>query len=162
MQFAQNAAMFNMAAEEMDAVIGFGPRSPTIHIPNAPVPPLYYNDQSVKVSGGNVGAINMGAARDIQVSLQTITKNGDVEVADKLADLTNAIMNAPETDDIVKNDLLEQIAVLSEQASASKDERKPGAIKAIFSAIKDGAAAISGVGGAWETVEPLLTNHFGL
>lgn len=156
MQFAQNAAMLNHAAEELDAVAGFGLPSPRVQIPNAPVPPLYFNNQHVTVSGGTVGAINMDTARDIQVNLETITQNGDLGVADKLADLTNAILNADVADDRAKNDLLEQVAYLTQQASAKPAERKPGAIKAIIAGIKDGAAAISSVAGAWSAVEPLL------
>ena len=162
MQFAQNAAMLNMAAQEMDAVFGFGPASPTIQIPSAPVPPLYFNNQSVTVSGGTVGAINIGTARDIQVSLETITQNGDLGVANKLADLTNAILNADEADVAAKNDLLEQVAFITQQASAKPEERKPGAIKAILSAINVGAGAISSAAGAWSAVEPLLKGHFGI
>jgi hypothetical protein len=162
MQFAQNAAMLNFAAQEMDAVTGFGHSSPTIQIPKAPVPPLYFNNQSVTVSGGTVGAINMATARDIQVSLEVITQNGDLGVADKLADLTNAILNADEADDATKNELLEQVAFITEQASAKPEVRKAGPIKAILSAVKEGAGAITSAAGAWSAVEPLLKSHFGV
>jgi hypothetical protein len=161
MQFAQNAAMLNFATQEMDAVVGLGRLSPTVQIPNAPVPPLYFNNQHVTVSGGAVGSINMATARDINVSLKIITQNGDLGVADKLADLTNAILNADEADDGAKNDLLEQVAFLTQQASAKPEERKPGAIKAIIAGIKEGAGVISSVAGVWSAVEPMLKGHFG-
>lgn len=162
MQFAQNAAMLNFAAQEMDSVLGFGPPTPTVQIPRAPVPPLYFNNQTVTVTGGTVGAINMGTAHDIQVSLEAITKNGDLAVADRLADLTNAILNADDADDAAKNELLEQVSFITEQAAAKPGERKPGAIKAMLSVVKDGAGAIASAAGAWSAVEPLLRGHFGL
>lgn len=162
MQFAQHASMMNLAAQEMDAVAGFGPPCPTIQIPNAPVPSLYYNNQNVTVSGGTVGAINMATARDIQVNLEAITQHGDLGIADKLADLTNAILNAEQTNDETKNDLLEQVAFIAQQASIKSEERKPGVIKTMLSAIKEGAGVIGGAAGAWTAVEPLLTGHFGL
>lgn len=162
MEFAQNAAMLNYASQEMDAVVGFGRPSPTVEIPKAPVPPVYFNNQHVTVSGGNVGVINMATARDIQATLEKITQNGDLGIADKLADLTNAILNTDEAEDGVKNDLLEQVAYLAQQASAKPDERKPGPVKAIIAGIKDGAGAISSAAGAWNAVEPLLKGHFGI
>jgi hypothetical protein len=162
MQFAQNAAMINFAAAEIDAAVGFGPNSPTIAVPKAPVPSLYYNNQTVTVNGGAVGSINLGTAHDIQVSLQTITENGDLGVADKLADLTNAILNTDEANDAAKNELLEQISFITQQASAKAEERKPGAIKAMLAAVKEGAGAISSIAGAWGAVEPLLKTHFGM
>src|SRR5690348_5000387 len=67
MQFAQHASMLNLAAKEMDAVIGIGPLTPTIEIPRPPVPPIHYNNQTVSISGGNIGAINLGNVHDIQV-----------------------------------------------------------------------------------------------
>ena len=49
MKFQQNAAMMNFAAAEIDHIAPFGPASPRIQIPSAPVPPLHYNNQSVQV-----------------------------------------------------------------------------------------------------------------
>lgn len=160
MQFAQNAAMMNHASQELDAVVGYGLRTPMIEIPKAPVPPIYYNSQSVNVQGSTVGSINLGAARDIQVSLETITQNGDLGIADKLAELTNAILNADGAEDAAKNDLLEQVAVLTQLASAKPEDRKPGAIKAIVSAVTQGAKAIGSVATAWSAVEPWVKAHF--
>ena len=162
MVFAQNAAMMNHASQELDAVLGFGPLSPQIVIPKAPVPPIYYNSQSVNVQGSSVGNINMGAARDIQANVKTLTQNGDIAIAEKLAELGNAILNAEDVDDAVKNELLEQFSVLTEMASAKPEDRKPGAIKAIISAVTEGAKAIGGVAAAWSAAEPLLKGHFGM
>jgi hypothetical protein len=161
MKFAQNAAMLNFAAQELDEAVGFGPPSPMIQVPRAPVPPLYFNNQSVTVSGGTVGSINMGAARDIQISLEVLTQNGDLTVADRLADLTNAVLNADDTTEATKNDLLEQIAFLTQQASAKPEERKAGILKSILATVKEGTGAIGSAAGAWTAVEPLLKGHFG-
>lgn len=162
MQFAQNAAMLNYAAQEMDAIVGFGPLSPTIQIPRPPVPPINYNNQTVSVSGGNVGAINFGNVHEIQVNLQSLTETESIDLVEPLAKLTDSILNARDADEQTKNDLLEQIATLTTLANSKPEGRKPGVIKALLSAIKDGAGAISSVAGAWTTVEPLLEGHFGL
>jgi hypothetical protein len=160
MQFAQNAAMVNFAAQEMDAVVGFG-SSPTIQIPRAPMPPINYNNQTVSVSGGNVGVINFGNVHDIQVNLQSLTESGSQDIVEPLAKLTDAILNAKEADGPTKNELLEQVATLTALATAKPEERKPGVVKALLSAIKDGAGAINSAAGAWTAVEPLLKGHFG-
>lgn len=162
MAFAQNAAMLNFAAQELDAVVGFGPPSPQIAIPRPPVPPINYNNQTVTVTGGQVGAINFGNVDEIQVHLQAMTRNGEAGVADALAALTTAVLNNNEVDQNAKNELLEQLAFISQQASAKPEERKPGAIKAMLSAVKEGAGAITSAAGAWEALEPLLKGHFGL
>lgn len=161
MQFTQNAAMFNLAAQEIDAAIGIGPRSPTIQIPRAPVPPISYNNQTVSVSGGNVGAINFGNVREIQVNLRSLVETGAPDIVEPLTKLTDAVLNAQDADEPTKNELLEQIATLTALANAKPEERKPGVVRALFSAIKDGAGAITSVAGAWAAVEPLVAGHFG-
>lgn len=160
MQFAQNAAMFNLAAAEMDAVVGIGPPSPTIQIPRSPVPPISYNNQSVSVTGGSVGAIHFGNVRDIQVNLQSLVETGSPDIVEPLTKLTDAILNAPDADDPTKNELLDQIAALTALANSEPEERKPGVVKALFSGIAQGAQAIGSVAGAWAAVEPLLKGHF--
>lgn len=82
-------------------------------------------------------------------------------MADRLADLTNAVLNADGTDEATKNELLEQIAFLTQQASAQPEERKPGMLRAILATVKEGTGAISSAAGAWSAVEPLLKGHFG-
>ncbi len=162
MQFAQNAAMMNLAAAEMDAVVGIGPPTPTIQIPRAPVPPINYNNQSVTVTGGNVGAINFGNVNDIKVSLQSLVETGSPDMVEPLMKLTDAILNAQDADDPTKNELLDQIATLTALANSKPEERKPGVVKALFSGIGQGAQAIGSVAGAWTAVAPLLKGHFGL
>jgi len=161
MQFAQHAAMINMLDQEIADSVGMPHLANPIAIPSAPVPPIYYNNQAVTVQGGTVGSINFGNVHEIQVNLQAVTQNGEAGIADALAQLTSAVLNSNEASDTAKNDLLEQLAFLSSQAAAPEAERKPGMMKSVFNAVKDGAAAIGGVAEAWGAVEPLLTGYFG-
>lgn len=131
MEFAQNATMLNFAAQEMDAIVGFGPPSPTIQIPRPPVPPINYNHQTVSVSGGTVGAINFGNVRDIQVNLQALAENGSPDIVESLTNLTDAILNANDTAEPVKNELLEQIATLRLRTPNLKSA-KPVSLKLSF------------------------------
>ncbi|AWW73844.1 hypothetical protein CD351_05320 [Erythrobacter sp. KY5] len=162
MVFAQNAAMYNMADRQMTAVTGMPHLSSQIDIPNAPVPPLHYNNQNVTVQGGTVGAINFGNVNDIQVSLQTLTQNGEIGFADALADVTNAILESNEIAEDQKNELLEQVAFLSSQATSEPNDRKPGMIKSVLGTVSEGAGAVKALSDAWGAVEPLLKGHFGI
>lgn len=162
MQFAQHAAMLNLAAAEMDAVVGIGPLTPTIQIPKPPVPPISYNNQSVSVTGGSIGAINFGNVHDIQVNLQSLTQTSSADLVEPLAKLTDAVLNAQDADEPTKNELLDQIATLTALANSKPEERKAGVVKALLAGITQAAGAISSVAGAWATAEPLLKGHFGL
>lgn len=161
MQFTQHAAMINYFSREADALVGLG-IFPTIEIPSPPMAPINYSNQTVTISGGTVGALNFGNVHDIQVNLQTLTQNGSPGIAELLAKLTDVILNAQDANEATKNELLEQIASLTSLANSPQDQRKAGIVKAIFSAVKEGASAIGSVGGAWQAVEPILQQHFGL
>jgi hypothetical protein len=91
-----------------------------------------------------------------------MTENGNVGIAQAMTDLTNAILDASEISETQKNEVLEQIAFLSAQASAPAAERKPGMIKTVVNAVKESASVVSSVAGAWAALEPLLDGHFGL
>lgn len=161
MVFAQAVTMMNAAQDDIEAIVGFGDRQRRIPIPNPPIPPINYNNQNVTVTGGTVGAINFGTVNDIQVNIQTMTKNGDVEIADKLLDLTNAILNAKDATQEAKNELLDQVAFLTAQANTPPAERKLGLIKAAVAGVKEGAAVIASAAGAWTAAEPIIKGFFG-
>jgi hypothetical protein len=61
----------------------------------------------------------------------------------------------------IKNELVEQIAFLSEQAIAPAKDRKPGLIKATFAALSQAAVTISAMAGAWQAAAPILKGLFG-
>lgn len=162
MQMSQAIALTNHADRELALMAGMPHLANPIEIPRAPMPPITYNNQSVTVTGGNVGVINTGNVNEIQVNLQSLTESGAGVLVDPLKQLTEAILSAQDADVASKNELLEQVAVLTEQAKAKPEERKGGMVKAVFSAVKEGASAIGSVAGAWTSVEGLLRSHFGL
>jgi hypothetical protein len=162
MEFAKNATMINHLEREMTNMVGMPHLANGIAIPAAPIPPINYNHQAVTVSGGTVGAVNFGNVHDIQVNLQTLSQVGSTDLVEPMQKLTEAVLNAQDTDEAMKNELLEQIAALTAQASEKPEARKSGTVKAMFAAIKEGAGAIGSVAGAWEATAPLLKAHFGI
>ena len=162
MDMSHTIAMFNHADAEMANAVGMPHLSNPIAMPKPPIPPINYNNQSVTVNGGTIGAINFGNVEEIRINLQAMHQSGELNLAASLASLTDAIIAANDADDAVKNELLEQISDLSSQATVSEKDRKPGRIKALFSAVQTGMAAVSSAAGAWAAVEPLLKGHFGL
>lgn len=162
MDFPQAATMAKAADRDMAIITGMPHLSNQIQIPPAPIPPIHYNNQTVNVTGGMVGAINFGNVHEIQVSLQALTQNGEPGISDAMLAFTQAILDSNEIAEAHKGEMLEQVAFLTSQASASTAERKPGMIKTVFGAVKDGASAVGGIATAWAAVEPLLAGRFGL
>ncbi|KKW89403.1 hypothetical protein [Sphingobium chungbukense] len=160
MVFAQSMTLMNQAEHEMAGLTGMAPN--ITPIPPAPIPPIHYNNQNVSISNSNVGVLNLGSAKDIQVEMKTMVEQGNVALADALSAMTNAVLHDEAADIAARNELLDLIAALSQQANAKPEGRKLGTIKAIFGAAQAGAAAVQGAAGAWGALEPLLKVHFGL
>ncbi|OYX62759.1 MAG: hypothetical protein B7Y89_07680 [Novosphingobium sp. 32-60-15] len=158
---AMYASLANQAQADIESIMGL-PASPKIEMPKPAPAPFHYNNQTVTVTGGMVGAINFGNVDEIKVNLQSLTEGGSADIAEPLKKLTDAVLVAEDATETTKNELLEQIALLTAQASAKPEERKTGVIKALFGTVKSGTEAISSTAGAWQAVAPLLQGHFGL
>ena len=136
----------NYPADQIHAVTGLNavtPRSPVEKLP----PVIHHGGDlvfhNVKVDRGVVGAINADEVARIAVAMSQIAAGGN-ELRRAIEDLTEAIVNSQELQVTAKNELLEQLAALTEQAAALKHRRRPGVFKALMASV---TAAVSGVEG---------------
>jgi hypothetical protein len=141
----------------MDMVTGIGV-TPRMQMPEIPKAPIIMNNIHVKDSV--VGSINTGNVQTVDVNITVLEQAGNKQIAEALQKLTQAIVDEEKlrTDD--KNDLLDQVAYLSGQASAAAKDRKKGMIKAAVEAIKTGATAVTSLKTIWDTVEPIISQFF--
>jgi hypothetical protein len=86
---------------------------------------------------------------------------GNDKARDALKALTEAVVNDTSIGDAQKNELIDQITFLSEQTVAAAKDRKPGLIKATFSALTEAAHTVTSMAGAWRVAEPILRSLFG-
>jgi hypothetical protein len=150
--------MANQAAAEMDAVTGLRNFSPKFQIPDIPSGPMILNN--IHVADSVVGSINTGNVQTIDVSISYLDNAGDKEVSAALKTLTEAIANEIALAKQDRDNMLEQVAYLSQQAVASAKDRKPGMIKAALGAISQSAATFVAISDAWQHAEPLLKQLF--
>jgi hypothetical protein len=149
----------NLVVRTLESIAGVRPGLfPRIQIPPLPSAPFTLNN--IKIDNSVVGAINTGNVQTIDVSLSYLHQGGNDKARDALKALTEAILGASSIDHAQKNELLEQVAFLSEQAVAGAKDRKPGVIKATLGAVSQAAGSISAVAGAWQVAEPILSALF--
>lgn len=152
-------AMANQALADMESVTGLYGLNPRIQIPNMPVTgPVTFNN--FKLDNSTVGAINTGNVHTIDTTVTALRTAGIANAAKALHDFTQAVLGDKTLTAVQKNELLEQVAFLSEQAVSSK-ERKPGMIMATLDGITKMAAAVSGIAAAWHAAEPIIRGIFG-
>jgi hypothetical protein len=121
--------------------------------------PMVFNNTSVDNSV--IGSINTGNVQAIDVSLTNLHNAGNDNARDALRALTEAILGDTSITDAQKNELVEQVAFLSEQAVVNPKDRKPGLIRATFGALTQVAGTVSAIAGAWQAAEAILRTLFG-
>jgi hypothetical protein len=149
-------AQYNHILDQAGATVG-------MTFPHIQMPPVTgaVTLNNIKIDNSVVGAINTGNVRTIDVSLSYLHQAGNDKARDALKALTEAIL-AASIDNSQKNDLVEQVAFLTEQAVAPTKDRKPGLIKATLNALTEAAGTVSSMGGAWQAAEPVLKMLFNL
>jgi hypothetical protein len=160
MAFRLSAIGANFALDQMDDISGLPRTGARMQVPPIPQGPPILNN--IKVDNSVVGSINTGNVRTIDVSLTYLHSAGNDRTKDALKALTEAILSDTSIGDTHKNELVEQVAFLSEQAIAGARDRKPGLIKATFGALTQAAGTVSAMAGAWQAAEPILRSVFGL
>ena len=96
------------------------------------------------------------------MNLTHLHNAGNDRARDALKALTEAILNDQSLDDTLKQELVEQVAFLSEQTVVAATDRKPGLIKPTLGALAQAARTVTTMAEAWQAAEPILRSLFGL
>lgn len=120
--------------------------------------PVTFNN--IRVDRSVVGTINTGNVKRLDVMLNQTKAAGAGALADAVAALTEALLQSQALDNKRKDEAVEQIAFLVDQAALPKEKRQPGVIRATLTTLKDTVTTVGGLAALWEQVrlyfEPLL------
>ena len=64
--------------------------------------------------------------------------------------------------EVQRNDLLEQVELLGDQAAMAKEQRKKGQIKPIIDSLANVCAGAGGLAVVWQTWGPVIIKFFGM
>ena len=158
LQLGHQMAMLDHAEEQMAAMLGLPRLTSPIRIPAIPSGPMTLNN--IKIDNSTVGSLNTGSVRNIDVNLTQLHKAGNDRAKDALQALTQSVIEDRSLAAAQRNELLEQIAYLTSQATAAAPDRKPAIVKATLEMLGKTAATITSLGGAWKVAEPILKGMF--
>lgn len=120
--------------------------APNIHIQNSTVANLNL--------GSQVGIIN--------ASLQQIAEHGsDLEFVRTLREFTDAVVSAA-LESTAKQELVEALSTIAEQATKKPEERSKGTLRALVSWIPTAVSTASQLSTLWDKYGPIIKAHFGL
>jgi hypothetical protein len=134
-EIASNMAMINYLGNHMEYSV-FGGTPPRLEIPQPSVnvgPATFHN---IHVDHSVIGAINTGEVQKLDVALSNIRNGGDEELHGVLTRLTEAIVNDMSFQTSAKNEALEHLSFLAEQAKLPKDNRKSATARIVFAGLE--------------------------
>jgi hypothetical protein len=147
------------ARADMDDMLGLPRRQP------APVVvqrgPMTFNNISVNKSV--VGAINTGNVQSIDVAIRDIKQKGTpaaAEMAKALKEFTEATLQATDLEQTAKNDLVEQVAFLTDQLRTKSADRKTGMVSRTLTTIGTAASTSNALVALWPHLHHLFNLAF--
>jgi hypothetical protein len=158
-------SLHNLFAAEFDYISGI-PGTPRIQIPQPPVQatiqqgPMTFNNFSISES--KIGVINTGDVQRIDVAMENLKQIGAAELVSALQEFTQSVLNCNEIQPDQKNQVLEQVAEVTDQVTLPAQNRKKGIIKALIEGIRNSALTVTAVSEAWTKLQPLLESFLNI
>ena len=117
---------------------------------------------NVEISNSTVGVLNTGEilAESIAANVSTLTDSNQQQIAEAFKNLTDAVKSCQEISSQSQAEILEQLQLLSEQATLTPSKRKAGLIKPTLSALAVVLSAGGGLAEIWSTLGPTIVNFF--
>ena len=114
-------------------------------------------------TNGQVGVLNTGKmqAKSMTTSITTLADPSQHQIAEALTSLTEAVKASQNISSQQQIEILEQLELLSKQATLAPSERKAGLIKPILSTLATTFSAGGGLAEIWSQWGDVIKNFFG-
>jgi len=159
----REARYLNFLLGQMEAVGGLGPIFPRHQVSQPIIHQGTMKFQNIKIDRSNIGAFNTGEVKKLDVMMSVINQEGNSELMKAIKEFTEAVIASKEADKELKNELIEQIAFLSTQATLPKEKRRPSVVKSVLKGIKDtltSSATLATLMNSWDKLAPLFIQVF--
>lgn len=150
----------NHNVDYIESITGLRGTLPKYEIPKPIIhqgPMTFHN---IQVDNSIIGSINSGYIQSIDIAMNDVTIINNFQLAKSLKQFTEAILNDKQLQSERKNDLLEQVSFLANEAIQGKGKRKNSIAVLTLKAIRDTVATSAGLATLWNALEPLLKTFF--
>ena len=155
-----NMAMMNYLRDQINETFGLPPSQTRIQVPQDIInhAPVTYNH--INVSDSVVGSINTAQVGRIDVAMNRIANGGNEEVANAIKSLTEAVLSSKEVDSGIRDQLIEQLSFLAEQAVLPKAQQQKSVIGIVLETTATTIGAIASLSALWTQWGAVLASHF--
>jgi hypothetical protein len=109
------------------------------------------------ISNNTIANLNLGnVVGDLNSSIQQLNTEGHKELAEVVRKMTEAVASSEELQDDARKEMLEHLAVVSEESAKAPERRKMGPLKSSLAAIKTGIGVAAQLFGIYQGLEHAL------
>lgn len=164
-QQTQAAAMMNYLSEQIEYTMGVRSTPPRIAIPQQP-PTLVHRgnitNNQFRIDRSVVGAVNTAEVAKIEVSMNNIQNQDSSDFTAAIKELTEAFAANAELQDNKKEELLEILSYLSNQATLPEQQQQKTLIKRMLSRVPQIIATAADLTTLWVIHHQALSSFFNL
>jgi hypothetical protein len=100
---------------------------------------------TISVTDNQIASLNTGSIGAVDASVTVLESNGHAQVAAEVKALTEAVVKSSELDQKFKNQILELLGTLSEEATAPKHRRRVTLVRVLMGRLSNLVTGVSGV-----------------
>lgn len=160
-QQAQLASMINYLYDQVDEITGI-PTTPRLRVSQPVVHKGNITQNLINIDRSIIGTVNTGKIDSLNQSMNNINNQVNPDIAKILAQFTEAMLRSQEINESTKEQLLEEIAFLSEQILVNKSLQKKSMLKRVLDSIKDKLSTAAALLTVWDKLYPILKTYFGV
>jgi hypothetical protein len=159
-QIQQGLALANYCSDMIDYQIGLSDVSPRVEMPKPVHVHHSGNFNNIRVEGSMVGSINTGEVGKIDVALDNVRAGGQSALANQLQRLTQAVLESKELTQQARDEAIEALSYLAEQATLPKEQRRRSIGKTMLAKLErlmnDSASLLA----LWQVADPWVHRLF--
>lgn len=164
-QQAQHAAMINYLTGQIEYIMGVPSSSPRIAIPQPPPTVVHrgnVTNNQFRIDRSVIGAVNTAEVAKIEVSMNNIQNQDSTEFTAAIKELTEAFAANTKLQESKKEELLEILSYLSNQATLPEQQQQKTLIKRMLSRVPQVIGTAADLTTLWVAHHQALVSFFHL
>lgn len=151
----------NFMLAELDAHVGISGITPRYPERTAIIQTGGVTLNNIHVSDSEIGVLNTGTIESVDNTLTVLKTEGNKELAASVTALSEAVIKAAELSNHQKDQILELLGSLSEEAVAPKEKRKLAVVRALIAQLSGILGGIESLRNVWELASSIFQQVFG-
>lgn len=161
LEFQRTAQLFNLVAAEYEAASGLPglvPRLPVPHFHTLPVGNMNVNN--INVDNSVIGVLNAGSIETVNNAVTALRQSGAEGIASAISKLAQSVIDCANADNQKKNQIVELLSVIADEARKPKQERRLTVIRSLITDLATTFSGLAGLSHLWQQYSPMIVAYF--